>query len=298
MSDDDDDGPQVHGGRQRSSARVVDDVPEVDGGHEGASAPAGSSGTEAAPSPQTPVGLKALEFAHKNALIDVDNARQEVERANSAKKDATAKREQAHKAKEDGLAESKAAWKRAIQEENKAKDAWQVAKQRAKEKDEVRKKAWSALQTARQETRDSEEEAHNAAADRLFKNHTTLISAPRQATEGLKPWAGCPRVTVVQLPSAKLPAFDGHEETAIDGSVVKFEPILFGTTVVVAGTGGMKTVRTLDFLQSPVSGKLALESGLNAIINADLPLVMVSCRINLAQKFERDLEKRGIAVRI
>ena len=37
---------------------------------------------------------------------------------------------------------------------------------------------------------------------------------------------------------------DGHEEKAVDGRTVPFVPLLGGSTVLVAQTGGMKTVRT------------------------------------------------------
>ena len=98
--------------------------------------------------------------------------------------------------------------------------------------------------------RHNEAGAHRAAADNFHKNYKTLISAPRQAIEGLKPWVGCPRVTNVRLALAKLPALDGHEETDVNRRKVPFAPLLGGTTVLVAQTGGMKTVRTLDFFST------------------------------------------------
>ena len=59
-------------------------------------------------------------------------------------------------------------------------------------------------------------------------------------------------MTRVRLALAKLPALDGHEETDVDGRKVSFAPLLGGSTVLVAQTGGMKTVRTLDFFEKPV----------------------------------------------
>ena len=109
---------------------------------------------------------------------------------------------------------------------------------------------------------------------------------------------------MVRLQSGKLPALDGHEETTVDGRSVAFEPILRGSTVLVAGTGGMKTVRMLDFLQRAVVPELEARvvwrtsprSLRDGYTNADLPFVLITSRINLAHKIEADLTKRGIGV--
>ena len=108
-------------------------------------------------------------------------------------------------------------------------------------------------------------------------------------------------MTVVRLESGKLPALDGHEETTVDGRSVAFEPILRGSTVLVAGTGGMKTVRMLNFLQRAVVPELeARVVGCTSLrggyTNADLPFVFITSRINLAHKIEADLTERGIGV--
>jgi hypothetical protein len=90
---------------------------------------------------------------------------------------------------------------------------------------------------------------------------------------------------------------------------VPFAPLLGGSTVLVAQTGGGKTYRTLDFLLEPVAPELegrvewhsdapsrTLEDGSICHINADLPLALATARINIAHKFEADLKTRGIVV--
>ena len=88
---------------------------------------------------------------------------------------------------------------------------------------------------------------------------------------------------------------------------MSFAPLLDGTTVLVAQTGGMKTVRTLNFFEQPVVPELetrvewhrdaplrTLPDGSFGHINADLPFVFVTARINIAHKLEADLDKRKI----
>ena len=190
-----------------------------------------------------------------------------------------------------------AVWKQTVKVEKEATAACKTARERVKQMETTRKKAWDVLEKARQDANTRDARACTKRVDAFENNYKTYISAPRQAIEGLKAWNGCPGVTVVQLPLAKLPALDGHEVKAIDGSVCPCTPLLFGTTVLCAGTGGKKTVVTNDFLQQPVSPKLKdeLKDGAGPVrINADLPLVFVTARINMAHKTEADLAKRGI----
>ena len=200
-------------------------------------------------------------------------------------------------------------WKVAAREAKEAGVANKTAKGAVSRATAARKAAWAALDAARKGEARKETEAHHAAAAGIERRRNTLISAPRQVIEGLKPWAGCPGVTNVRLALAKLPALDGHEETAVDGHTVPFAPLLGGSTVLVAQTGGMKTVRTLNFLQEPVVPELearvewhcdapirTFSDGSSGHINADLPFAFATPRINLAHKLEADLATRKIEV--
>ena len=259
--------------------------------------------------PTRPMRLESLKEAHRVALENGASAKTAYADAVEAKKTADEKRKRAREAKEAGSASPAltAAWKAAVREAKEAGVACKTAKDAASRATAAKKTAWAALEAARKDEARKETQAHHAAAAGFERHRNTLISAPRQATEGLKPWAGCPGVTNVRLVSAKLPALDGHEETDVDGHTVPFAPLLGGSTVLVAQTGGMKTVRTLGFLQEPVVPELearvewhcdapirTFPDGSSGHINADLPLVFVTARINLAHKLEADLAKRDL----
>ena len=244
-------------------------------------------------------------------MINEASAKTAYADALEAKKTVDEKKKRAYEAKEVDFASPAltAAWKAAIQEAKEAIAACKTAKDAASNASVARKAAWAALDAARKDAARKETQAHHAAAAGFERRRNTLISAPRQVTEGLKPWAGCPGVTNVRLALAKLPALDGHEETAVDGHTVPFAPLLGGSTVLVAQTGGMKTVRTLNFLQEPVVPELearvewhsdapsrTLPDGLSGHINADLPFVFATPRINLTYKLEADLATRKIDV--
>ena len=256
--------------------------------------------------------LKAAEAAHKGSTARLESAKKEVADALEAKKTAGNNRDNARNAKEAarGLPcqdVKEKEWKAAVAQFKEKEAQCKEARERAKAADEARKEAWSMLVKARKDAKASASAAHQAASRAFRSSHHTLISAPKQASEGLEPWKGCKGVTNVRLPSAKLPPLDGHDVVATDGTRVPFKPILYGATVLVAGTGGMKTVRTLDFLMQPVEPELEqrvswdvdprrLPDGTRGHINADLPFVFVTARINLAHKLDGDVKKRGVDV--
>ena len=253
--------------------------------------------------------VQQLAADHQVALTNEASAKTASADAVEAKKTADEKKKRAYEARGAGFASPAltAAWKAAVREAKQAGVACKTAKDAASRATAAKKTAWAALEAARKDEARNETQAHHAAAAGFERRRNTLISAPRQATEGLKPWAGCPGVTNVRLVSAKLPALDGHEETDVDGHTVPFAPLLGGSTVLVAQTGGMKTVRTLGFLQEPVVPELearvewhcdapirTFPDGSSGHINADLPFVFVTARINLAHKLEADLAKRDL----
>ena len=255
--------------------------------------------------------VQSLAADHQAAMINETSAKTASADALEAKKTADEKKKRAYDAKEAGFAPPTLtpAWKVAVREAKEAGVANKTAKDAVSRATAARKAAWAALDAARKGAARKETEAHHAATADFERRRNTLISAPRQVTEGLKPWAGCPGVTNVRLALAKLPALDGHEETAVDGHTVPFAPLLGGSTVLVAQTGGMKTVRTLNFLQEPVVPELearvewhcdapirTFSDGSSGHINADLPFAFATPRINLAHKLEADLATRKIEV--
>ena len=310
--DDSDDEGEVGGAAGAAVVYLSDSSldDEAGGAPAPAPAPVGAQGVNAGPA----VGLmtvEALARAHQTTLINESNAKTVYHNAQEAKKTADEKRKRAYDAKEAAFASPalKAAWKVAIQEAKEAGVANKTAKDAASQATAAKKTAWAALEAARKDEARKETEAHHAAAAGIERRRNTLISAPRQVTEGLKPWPGCPRVTNVRLASAKLPALDGHEETNVNGHTVPFAPLLGGSTVLVGQTGSMKTVRTENFLQEPVVPELearvewhcdapirTFPDGSSGHINADLPFVFVTARINLAHKLEADLATRKIDV--
>ena len=202
--------------------------------------------------------LKAAEAAHKESTARL---KKEVADALEAKKTAGKNRDNARSAKEAtrGLPcqdVKEEEWKAAVAQFKENEAQCKEARERAKAADEARKEAWSMLVKARQDANASASAARQAASRAFHSSHHTLISAPKQASEGLEPWKGCKGVTNVRLPSAKLPPLDGHDVVATDDTRVPFKPVLYGATVLVAGTGGMKTVRTLDFFGQPVEPEL------------------------------------------
>lgn len=249
---------------------------------------------EAEASGQGAADVAGATAAHEAALKAHALAEQAVRAAARAKKDATEMRERAHAAKAGGTG-LLAAWKTAKADERAAAATLKAARARRAETDAARKAAWQSLLAARAAAHTEEGEANGARADAFHRHHHEIISAPRQATEGLKgDWKDCAGVTNVRLASAQLPPLDGHAVRATDGATVRFEPLLGGTTVLVSGTGGMKTVRTLEWMLTATVERLA---ALGKKLNAELPLAFVTARINLAQKLEADLQRRGIDVR-
>jgi chemotaxis protein histidine kinase CheA len=272
--------------------------------------PAAATVTAAA-APTAPAQLESLELDHQATLSNEESAKAAYHNALEAKKTADDNKKRAHAAKEYAFASPAltAAWKVTVRKAKEADAACKTAKDAASRATAAKRAAWAAFVKARNDTAREETQARHAAAAGFERRRNTVISAPRQAIDGLKPWAGCPGVTNVRLALAKLPALDGHEEKAVDGRTVPFAPLLGGSTVLVAQTGGMKTVRTLDFLLEPVVPELearvewhsdapsrTLTDGSSGHINADLPLALATARINIAHKFEADLEKRGIVV--
>ena len=172
-------------------------------------------------------------------MINEASAKTASADAVEAKKTADEKKKRAYDAKEAGFASPAltAAWKVAVREAKEAGVACKTAKDAASRATAAKKTAWVALDAARKDEARKETQAHHAATADFERRRNTLISAPRQVTEGLKPWAGCPGVTNVRLALAKLPALDGHEETAVDGHTVPFAPLLGGSTVLIAQTG-------------------------------------------------------------
>jgi 8-oxo-dGTP pyrophosphatase MutT (NUDIX family) len=240
---------------------------------------------------------QAAKEAHEASLAAHKTAQEGVKAALKAKADAAQERADALTAKEaarGGVSESSmtGAWKAAVEKFKTAESHCRKAREEAKEADKARKQAWEHLSKARAEVAERDKATRDAAARDFHSSRHTLICAPRQASEGLKPWDGCPGVTRVRLESAKLLPLDGHTEMAVDGTQVRFEPILGGATVLVSGTGGMKTVRTLEWLLRASVEQLAQLGK----INAELPFVFVTARINLAHKLDADLQKRGIDV--
>jgi hypothetical protein len=241
--------------------------------------------------------IQAAKHAHEASLAADKAAQDDVKVKFKAKQDADQERTDAHKAKEAARGSPNespltTAWKRAIEKFKVADSDCKKARVKAKETDKARKEAWEQLSKARAEVVARDKAERDAAARDFHANRSNVICAPRQANEGLKPWDGCPGVTHLRLKSAQLPPLDGHEETTVDGQQVRFEPIIGGVVVLVAGTGGMKTVRTLDFMLRATERQLAHLGQ----INAELPFVFVTSRINLAHKFEADLKGRGIDV--
>ena len=112
---------------------------------------------------------------------------------------------------------------------------------------------------------------------------SNAIRAPVRSRTGISPWSRGPglppvRVAHVRLPGAKVPKLDGSEVTTVAGEVVRFEPPVNGTLVLVVGMGGMKTFRVIEWL--------ATKRG---------PIVVVTARRNLAFKIQSDLRRVGIA---
>jgi len=240
--------------------------------------------TDALPIIQATVDLKALAAENQTASVAEVNAKSAVKLALEAKHLAEEKKKDAYAAKEAAFTPNAltAAWKAAIKEAKDADDAWRAAKDTLKQATAARKQAWATLYKARRDAKNCEAEVRMRAAESFQERRKTLISAPTQATEGLKPWNGCPGVTVVRIASARLPALDGHEETDVNGRKVVFEPLRGGSTVTVVGTGGGKTFQVEAWL------KTKLEA------NPDLPVVVLSARINIAQKADANLRELSL----
>lgn len=294
--------PLVNNGAAAAAAAA----PAADAPENGAAAAA----APAADAPESADSVKEAEAAHRTSMEQHEAAKKRVTAASDALKAAEKARNDARQAKTAAGVRADPhlktqVWKNAIEQAKKAETALKDAKEAAKKAKEAQKAAWSNFDKARRDEKARSSTARTNAARNFHSARRTLISAPRQAIEGLEPWDGCGGMTNVHLASAQLPPLDGHMETVVNGTSMPFKPPLNGATVLVAGTGGMKTVRTLEFLQQPVDPQLEslvewtkptrrLSDGSLGHINADLPLVFITPRINLAHKLDSDLEARVV----
>ena len=249
---------------------------------------------------------------HKDALRNFERSTAEVKQASDANTKATQRKQDTNKEKNNSPhPDATARWKAAVKECKATNEALAQAELKRGVADEARKEAWQRVVAARTRVSNAERAAGAASARHVERSlkARSIIKPTKQALEGLQPWPGGPEVTNVRLPSGKLPPMDGAPVTATDGRSVPLEPPLRGVLALVAGTGGMKTVRTLDWLQRPVDARLEepavkwsseprrFSDGSRRHCNDQLPFVFVTSRINLATKLEKDLAQRCIDVR-
>ena len=226
----------------------------------------------------TQAELTAATAAHATMKEHYDEAEKTLKQKKQAKKEAGAERDRLHKLKKTAVPEARALaiyeWKDALSAEKAADEAVKMAKDARREADSARLKAWKRVQEARKAAEENSRAANMATAEEFLQSYRQTISAPRQASEGLKPWSKDAPVTHVKIDDSKLPPLDGKDVQDVKGNTVRFEPPLGGATVLVAGTGGMKTRCAYGFVAK----------------HKNLPMLMITSRINMAHKFEADLK--------
>ena len=131
--------------------------------------------------------VQSLAADHQAELINEASAKTASADALKAKKTADEKKKRAYEAKEAGFASPAltTAWKVAVREAKEAGVACKTAKDAASRATAAKKTAWAALEAARKDEARKETQAHHAATAGFERRRNTLISAPRQVTEGL-----------------------------------------------------------------------------------------------------------------
>ena len=188
----------------------------------------------------TQAELTAATAAHTTMKGHYNEAEETLKQKKQDKKKAGAERDRLYKLKKTAVPEARALaieeWKDAVSAEKAADEAVKRAKDARREADSARLEAWKRVQEARKAAEENSRAANRATAEGFMQRYRQTISAPRQASEGLKPWSKDAPVTHVKINDSKLPPLDGHDVQDVNPAPVP------APAPVPVGTGTMGTV--------------------------------------------------------